>query len=113
MSPTALRRFFTCSVACALGVSCTSEHIGGYLWQYDAAQPVCKDATWHQVAPNQIPGFCSSRGRAASYGTSCALGCVVISQYSEAQAKHIDLWGDTLYDHERRHVLDRKVHPHE
>jgi hypothetical protein len=112
MSPTARRRLLLSSAVLFCGLNaCTYERIGGYLWEFDASMPVCKEVTWHQVAPNRIPGLCGNEARAAAYGTSCAIGCVVVSQYSEAQAKHIDLWGDTLYAHERRHALERKVHP--
>jgi hypothetical protein len=113
MSPRGRRRLVLLALVLPAAAACTYQRIGGYLWEFDARMPVCDSVTWHQVAPNQIPGLCSSRGRAASWGSSCAVGCVVISQYSESEAKHRDLWGDTLYDHESRHVLERKAHPHE
>jgi hypothetical protein len=51
------------------------------------------------------------QGRAASEGTSCALGCVVVSRYSENEARHHMIYGESLYDHEARHVLEGLVHP--
>jgi hypothetical protein len=113
MTPNGKRRILVSIPVLMLGVSCGYQRIGGYLWEFDANRPVCERVTWHQVPRSSIPGLCSARGRAASPDTSCAIGCVVVSQYSERDAHQIRLWDDTLYAHEARHVLERLVHPHD
>lgn len=114
MSPALLRRSLLASLVIAAGSQlpgCMGEPIHGYLWAFDPSQPVCKTLLWKQIRPDQAPGFCSNNGYAAPQFTSCAINCMVLSPYSEAEARSIDVWGETLYAHESRHVLQRMVHP--
>ncbi len=87
------------------------EYIGGYQWVPDPTAPVCEQVIWKQVPKEHTPGLCSDLRRFAAEGTSCALGCIIVSPYSAEQARTIDLWGDTLFDHEMRHATGRMRHP--
>jgi hypothetical protein len=76
--------------------------------------PDCPKVTWVQVARDATPGLCIGRDGAAAPGTSCVLGCVVVSPYSEQQAKALDVWGISLYAHEVDWHIRRKLrHPNE
>lgn len=92
--------------------SCASMHQWQYAWEPDESAPYCEQPLWKQVKREAIPGWCSVRGVAASPDTSCAVGCVVFSEYSEEQAKRIQIDGMTLYQHEAdMHVRRRLKHP--
>jgi hypothetical protein len=102
------------AATCFLLSGCAGATLGiaGYLWEPDPTSPECGKVIWRQVDRARIPGLCmDSAGREAREGTSCALGCVVVSQYSEAEARRRMLFGESLYDHEARHVLEGLVHP--
>lgn len=102
-------------LAAALATSCAMtrvERVGGYLWVADPGAPHCDGVVWKQVQRDRIPGLCGDAAHAAPEGASCAAGCLVLSPYSERQAKALVLaGGDTLYRHERRHVLEGLIHP--
>ncbi len=88
------------------------EYIGGYWWVKDPQAAQCGDVQWKQVARERIPGLCGDGATAARENVSCAIGCLVVSPFTEAQARSITLAdGDTLYRHESRHVLEGLVHP--
>ena len=105
------RRALLASLVLAAG--CTvlnTEH--GYAWEADPTAPDCPQYVWKQVAAERVPGLCGDTTRAASVNTSCALGCIVISRFSEEQARHIDLWGQSLRDHEVEYHNRKKLrHP--
>jgi hypothetical protein len=67
--------------------------------------------TWKKVERDRIPGLCSDAQRAVEGIAACVLGCLVISKYSEQEAKHVYVYGESLFSHEMRHVKERKVHP--
>jgi len=94
------------------GCADSTYRIGGYLWTPDPSSPTCEKVVWRQVEPPRVPGLCMDlEGRVPSDKTSCALGCVVISQFSEDEARRRMIYGESLYEHEARHVLERLVHP--
>ena len=114
LAPGTLRRALLASlvVACAANVACsTVEYRDGYYWQKDPSAPACREVTWKQVQPERIPGLCGTQATSAGQWYSCSLGCVVVSPFSEEQAKHVPVFRETLYDHEARHVLEGLVHP--
>lgn len=115
MSPTTNRRILLVALVAVSLVAvlsgCAGEPIHGYLWAFDPTLPVCTTVLWRQIRPEQAPGLCMERGHAATRATSCAVGCMVLSPYSEQQAKQLDSWGESVYDHEMRHALQRMVHP--
>jgi hypothetical protein len=101
-----------------LAAGCTAygvgdeKYVGGYWWVADPQAPYCARVEWKQVARERIPGLCNASARAARHGLSCAIGCLVLSPYSEREARRVALPdGDTLYRHEARHVLRGWVHP--
>jgi hypothetical protein len=89
----------------------TAERIAGYLWELDEEAPYCQRVIWRQVSADRLPGLCSGKGKAAEGLAACAMNCLVLSKYSEEEAKRIDSYGESLYDHEARHVLKRRRHP--
>jgi hypothetical protein len=80
--------------------------IAGYLWQFDEGLPACERMTWVQKPQEYMEGLCGSANVLA-----CAVGCVTFSAYSEREARRYHLNGETLYLHERRHVMERMSHP--
>ena len=99
----------TCALA---GCVDSTLRIGGYLWEKNPSAPVCETVIWRQVDRSRIPGLCmDSVQGAAPEGASCALSCVVVSPYSESEARRRMIFGDSLYDHEARHVLEGLAHP--
>jgi len=94
------------------GCANPTYRIAGYLWTPDPSSPTCKTVVWRQVEPPRVPGLCMDQeGHVPSEKASCALGCVVISPLSEDAARHRMIYGESLYEHEARHVLERLVHP--
>jgi hypothetical protein len=84
-----------------------------YQWEVDPISPPCQSVVWKQVARDRVPGLCGNAKRAAAAHTSCALSCVIVSPYSEAQAHSIFLPdGDSLWTHEVvKHALGGLKHP--
>lgn len=103
------------SMALAGCATTPEQRLGGYYWVPNPAAPVCTDVIWKQVAADRIPGLCDNLKTSSKDGMSCAIGdCMVISPYSEVEAMSIKMSrndNDTLWKHERRHVLDRLKHP--
>lgn len=127
--PTLLRCYKIGRLATAAGFTVASfalggfggeKRIGGYYWVKDPSAEIYDTVIWKQVAPDRIPGFCSRNGdfdprTRAKETASCAIGNIIFSRYSEDEAKLIRMSrddNDTLWDHERRHVLQGLVHPH-
>lgn len=117
MSPTLLRRAFL--VTLVLGTAylcfgCAGFPAGGYRW-VESDRPKCTgQVTWKQVYGGRERGLCAGKDfDQARAGTSCVIGaCLVISPYSEEQAKRIDLWGMSLWEHEvEMHARRGLVHP--
>jgi hypothetical protein len=88
-----------------------AEFIAGYFWEADPQAPVCEQVTWKKVERDRIPGLCSDARNAAEGVAACVMECLVISAYSEQEAKHVYVYGESLFSHEMRHVKERKVHP--
>ena len=114
MTPTTLRRVFLVSLVLATVLiclyGCAGEEIHGYRWVKDDRMPRCEVMVWHTIPVEQLSTLQQSCPRTAS-PIACAVGCVVFSYYSESQARLVDQWGESLYDHEARHVLQRMKHP--
>jgi len=108
-----LRRLLLASLVLASCAQVPVAEIGGYQWVADPNAPHCESVRWIQVSKERIPGLCMGRdGRRASEQTSCSIGCLVFSPYSEAEALQIKLGiDDNLLSHEFRHSLLGLVHP--
>jgi hypothetical protein len=70
-----------------------------YQWEADPSSAKCADVAWHQVDASRIPGLCSD-GRTAVHADACVMGCVVVSRFSEDEAKRVLCDGMSLYEHE-------------
>lgn len=113
MSPLVLRRILLTALVliCLMWVlaGCATEH---YHWT--KGPEVCHAApVWHQVNCSQMRGLCGSSRDAGLCGPdvpdACVIGCLVISAFSEPQAQWIETRdGESLYDHEMRHVHGEK-----
>lgn len=81
-----------------------------YHWRFDASMPICAEAYWKQMPRKDVIDLCD---RAREYThPACAIGCVIVSTYSEAEAAWIDAGDDeSIRIHERKHVLRRLRHP--
>jgi hypothetical protein len=84
--------------------------ISGAWWEFDPTMPVCTRVDWLVESRARLDLVCG-RGYDA-----CALleVCAVVSVYSEGEAMGVwtgGMLGESLYDHERRHVLERMRHP--
>ncbi len=108
MTPKLIRRILLISLVLAAlyllagCMSLTAHYEGGSWWEPDG--PFCRKTVWQQVSADRAPGLCSANGTAATERTSCALGCVVISPYSEDEARQIDMGGMSLWAHEMKHT---------
>jgi hypothetical protein len=98
-------------VATLLMSGCAGFSAGGYRWVEGGRK--CEQVTWKQVYEGREQNLCMGQDyRPASAGTSCAIGCLVISPFSEEQAKRIDLWGMSLWTHEvEMHAKRGLLHP--
>lgn len=110
MSPKLLRRALLLSLFAAAGCAAFTKpgefFAHGHYWKQGAAAS-CDRIQWVVMKPEQ-----RSCGKGTSATTSCAVGCYVFSPYSEEQAKRIDLWGISLYQHEVEwHIKKGLVHP--
>jgi hypothetical protein len=100
--------------------------IGGYYWVPNPNAPTCTSINWKQVAADRIKGLCyvgndkkNNYAVVAKAHTSCAIPgeggqCTIFSPYSEVDAMSIKMSpddNDTLWKHERRHLLDKLKHP--
>lgn len=103
MNGTYLRRAFTGSL-----VLLTASWLpgcgtfGAYQW-LPSQYPKCDSITWKQVTPDRLPGLCGDGKDSHSAGprTSCVLGCLVVSPFSEDEAKHIyTADGNSIWNHE-------------
>jgi hypothetical protein len=94
----------------ALCSGCAVQAAPRYHWVADENAPHCTAVVWKRVAVERIPGLCYGHGHAATPDTTCAMGCVVVSPYTEKEAKRLDVDGESLYRHEARHVLGRMKH---
>ena len=91
---------------------CAGQQIHGYQWVADPSLPHCERMAWAQVDQGAMRGLCSYNGIAPDPRViACAQGCMVFSPLSAAEAKQYDEWGESLYQHEERHVLGRMSHP--
>ena len=91
---------------------CAGESIHGYQWVHDESLPHCDNMAWVQVSQEAMEGLCSSNGQGADPRViACASRCVVFSPLGKDEAKHYDEFGESLYDHEARHVIGRMSHP--
>lgn len=89
--------------ACAINVACSSAPY--YHWKLDANAVPCKQYVWERVPKALIPGLCMKDGLAATEKTSCALGCLIVSPFSEIEAEWLfDHDGMPLRDHEVKHT---------
>lgn len=82
--------------------------IDGLEWVPDPARQQCQTMIWKQAPWTEVRNVCG--GLACAPGT----GCEVISGYSEAEAKKMkNSWlrsdGESLYEHELRHILGDKA----
>ncbi len=107
-----IRRLILLSLVaiCALNLAgCASfDH---YQWHADPTMPVCAEVRWVQVEASRTKGLCADQTGQAPAMTSCVLGCVIVSPYSESEAKVLMVQdGLTLYKHERKHTDERMQH---
>jgi hypothetical protein len=96
-----LRRAFLLSLV--LATACASFD---YQWVFDPLMPECETVTWKQVPKSSMKGLCDGEADA------CVLGCLVVSRFSEDEAKRIrERGGKTLYAHEvHDHIEMRSRH---
>jgi hypothetical protein len=87
----------------AVGLPGDVKLIHGYAWRFDSTMPVCASLTWEHGSFEEMRSRC---GNAA-----CAVGCKVLSPYTEEQARSMMAYGESLYNHEARHVFGRMRHP--
>lgn len=107
------------AVAAALLSSCASmpgveptQHIAGYEWEPNPDQPICEKVEWVQVKWEEIRESCGSEACAGLFlNGRMVYGCKVYSGYSEAWARGRVVNGESMYDHEARHILKRLRHP--
>lgn len=90
-------------IVVCIGLLSACAHFDRYQWATSDKFPVCKEVPiWKQV-PN-IRGLCSTQGK-ASHHAACVLGeCLIVSIYSEQEARLLPLDGMTLYTHEIKHT---------
>jgi hypothetical protein len=102
-----LRRALLLSLV--LATACASFD---YQWVFDPFMPECEEVTWKQVPKSSLKGLCSDGTTAADKADACALGCVVVSRFSESEAKRVrERGGKTLYAHEvHDHIEMRSRH---
>lgn len=94
----------------------TATVIAGYLWTPDPEMPICDHVEWVQVSwegARESCGYlaCASKLWNEDRGAWGYNGCRVFSGFSEQEARRMIQNGESLYDHEARHILQRLVHP--
>lgn len=86
----------------------------GYYWEADPSRPSCPpDIPWNKMSFGYVQRECPT-GDATRYTMSCAPagGCYIISIHSEAEAKALDTYGISEYEHEVEWHLRKKLrHP--
>ncbi len=72
-----------------------------FLWVPDTTARLCVHPVWRQVSRDRIPGLCGDTHHASSQDATCVLDCVIVSPYSEEEARRLTVRdGRTLYEHE-------------
>lgn len=88
--------------------------IEGYEWEHRPdLLPSCERVVWVQRSWDEVRAVCGAYACAGPLSGGMP-ACHVVSGYSEAEARHVKLrlsGGESLYEHEARHVLERFVHP--
>lgn len=83
--------------------------IAGQMWEPWPEAPVCERVVWVKKEWAEIRFAC---GAFACAGPSSAIpACHVFSGYSEEEARSVMAYGESLYQHEARHILERLRHP--
>jgi hypothetical protein len=102
-----LRRAFLLSLV--LATACASFD---YQWVFDPLMPECEAVRWVKVEKTALKGLCSDGSTGADKADACVLGCVVVSRFSESEAKRVrERGGRTLYAHEvHDHIEMRSRH---
>jgi hypothetical protein len=112
----------------ASGCATQEKRIGGYYWVPDPDAPHCQphQIQWIHKPFNTVQSVCRGVNQhKAGFVHACSIAthdkmhnsttCAIFSHHSEDDAKKFKLSpqddGDTLWDHERRHLLDRLKHP--
>lgn len=89
----------------ACSVQAQVVEIDGHLWEPNPDAPHCEKIEWKQLPWEQMRDACGS--------SACAIGCTVVSGYSEEQAEKMTvLYGKwSLKQHEYFHIQQRMKHP--
>jgi hypothetical protein len=84
----------------------------GHVWIDAPYLPDCTEVKWLEVAPDLLNDICGKHVYACYPYYYSAYQCTAVSDFSENEAKALRLCGESLYDHEARHILEKKVHPY-
>lgn len=81
---------------------------GGHQW-VPTDRKKCTSYTWHVRTVDEMRRACSVPN---ARGCAFSDGCYVLSLVSEAEARKIDLWGMSLFEHEvEMHLYRGLAHP--
>lgn len=87
-------------------VGCGTPGHSAHAWVLDPNRPKCATMTWRKVSFEEMV-----RRTGKTTIQAAAWGCDVLSVYSEEQAKQVNDDGESLWDHEARHVFEQMEHP--
>lgn len=84
--------------------------IASQLWELRPdVMPECERVVWVRKEWAELRSVC---GALACSGPSAVIpACTVFSGYSESEARAVRVYGESLYAHEARHILERMLHP--